>query len=99
MNEADPAWERLADYLLSDDVGFQGEAEKLAHTLGVPIASLRLALETLEKAELAVDAAYKYARAFVEGNQSAGDLSVVQSFGERLAAAAEALQTTFDEVA
>jgi hypothetical protein len=99
LNEADTAWERLADYLLSDDVGFQGEAEKLAHTLGVPIASLRLALETLEKAELAIDAAYKYARAFVEGNQSAGDLSVVQSFGERLAAAAEALQTKLDEVA
>ncbi|MGQ5702847.1 hypothetical protein ACUJ46_12435 [Sandaracinobacteroides sp. A072] len=99
LNETEPAWQRLADYLLADDVGFQGEAEKLAHTLEVPIASLRLALDTLEKAELAVDAAYKYARAFVEGNQSAGDLSVVQSFGERLAAAAEALQTKLDEVA
>lgn len=99
LNEADPAWERLADYLLSDDIEFQGEAEKLAHTLSAPIASVRLVLETLDKAELAVDAAYKYARAFVEGNQSAGDLSVVQSFGERLATAAKGLQTKLDEVA
>jgi hypothetical protein len=99
LNEADPAWERLAGYLLADEMPFEDEAEKLTHTLEVPIASLRLALETLEKAELAVDAAYKYARAFVEGNQSAGDLSVVRSFGERLAMAAEALQTKLDEVA
>lgn len=99
LNEADQVWERLADYLLADEPPFYREAEKLAHTLGVPIASLRLALETLEKAELAVDAAYKYARAFVEGNQSDGDLSVVRSFGERLATAAEALQTKLDEVA
>lgn len=98
LNEADPAWERLAEYLLAEDMTFEGEAEKLGHTLKVPIASLRLALETLEKAELAVDAAYKYASAFVEGNQSDGDLSVVRSFGERLATAAEALQTKFDEV-
>jgi hypothetical protein len=98
LNEFDHVWERLADYLLSDDVAFSGEAEKLAHTLGVPIASLRLTLETLEKAELAIDAAYKYARAFVEGNQSAGDLSVVRNFGERLGAAAEALQAKVDEV-
>jgi hypothetical protein len=99
LNESDPMWERLADYLLADEAVFEGEAAKLAHTLDIPIASLRLALETLEKAELAVDAAYKYARAFVEGNQSDGDLSVVQDFGERLATAAEALQTKLDEVA
>ncbi|ANM09212.1 MULTISPECIES: hypothetical protein [unclassified Rhizobium] len=99
LNDADPMWERLAEYLLADETPFDGEAEKLAHTLGVPIASLRVALETLEKAELAVSAAYKHARAFVESNQSDGDLSVVRSFGERLATAIEALRTKLDEVA
>jgi hypothetical protein len=97
LNEADPAWVRLAEYLLSDDVVFQDEAEKLAHTLRVPIASLRLALETLEKAELAVDAAYRYARAFVDRNQSTGDLSVVRKLGERLATAVESLQAKLIE--
>ncbi|MCQ1852473.1 hypothetical protein [Neorhizobium galegae] len=99
LNDANPEWERLAEYLLADEVPFDGEAEKLAHTVGAPITSLRLALETLEKAELAVEAAYKYARAFVESNQSDGDLSVVRSFAERLATATEALQTKLDEVA
>jgi hypothetical protein len=99
LNEADPAWTRLQDYLLSDDVPFDNEARKLAHTLEVPIASLRISLETLDKAEAAVEAAYKYARAFVDGNQSDGDLSVVRDFGERIANAAEALQTKLDEVA
>ncbi|WP_400766990.1 hypothetical protein [Methylosinus sporium] len=99
LDEADQVWERLADYLLADEISFTGEAEKLAYTLMVPISPLRLALDTLEKAELAVDAAYKYARAFVASNQSDGDLSVVRSFGERLATAAEALQTKLDEVA
>ncbi|NKJ72703.1 hypothetical protein GFL38_10545 [Rhizobium leguminosarum bv. viciae] len=99
LNDADPVWERLAGYLLADEYPFDCEAEKLAHTLGVPIASLRLALDTLEKAELAVEAAYRYARAFVEGNQSDGDLSVVQRFGERLATATEALRAKLDEVA
>jgi hypothetical protein len=99
LNEADQKWERLRDFLLADETSFESEAEKLAHTLTVPVASLRLALETLEKSELAVEAAYRYARVFVDGNQSAGDLSVVRSFGERLAAAVDALQTKLDEVA
>jgi hypothetical protein len=99
LTEADPAWDRLASYLLADEISFEDEAEKLARTLRVPVASLRLALEILEKAELAIGAAYRHAHAFVEGNQSTGDLSVVRSFGERLAAAAEALQTKLDEVA
>lgn len=98
INENDRAWEFLADYLLADEVAFSGEAEKLAYTLRVPVASLRLSLEALEKAELAIDAAYKYARAFVEGNQSAGDLLVVQSFGERLVSAVEMVQTKLNEV-
>jgi hypothetical protein len=98
INENDRAWEFLADYLLADEVVFSVEAEKLAYTLRVPVASLRLALEALEKAELAIDAAYKYACAFVEGNQSAGDLLVVQSFGERLESAVEMVQTKLNEV-
>lgn len=99
LNEADQTWERLRDFLLADETSFESEAEKLAHMLTVPVASLRLALETLEKAELAVEAAYRYARAFVDGNRSEGDLSVVRSFGERLAAAVDALQIKLDEVA
>lgn len=99
LDEADPEWEQLKEYLLADEIAFKNDAEKLAYTLKVPIAALRLALETLEKAELAVSAAYKYARAFVEGNQTAGDLSVVRRFGKRLAMAVEILQAKLDEVA
>jgi hypothetical protein len=99
LNEDDPAWQQLESYLLADQNSFDGEAEKLAHALEVPVSSLRLALETLETAELAVDAAHKHARGYVEGNQSGGDLSAVRSFGERMSAAVVALQTKLDELA
>lgn len=98
LNEADAEWEGLRDYLLADETPFVSDAAKLAHALRVPISSLRLALDTLERAESAVDAAYRYARAYVDGHQGDGDLSVVCSFGKRLAAAAEALKATLVEV-
>src|SRR3546814_9194342 len=81
LDETHAAWTKLVDYLLDDDVDFEMEAEKLSQALNVPIASLRLDMETLEKAEAAVGAAYEYASAFVDGNQSDGDSSVVQGFG------------------
>ena len=98
LNETDPEWLLLVDYLLSDEIAFRFEAEKLDHTLRAPIGSLRITLDTLEKAEFAVASVYKYARAFVEGHQTTGDLSVVQSFGERLAKSAKALELKLKEV-
>lgn len=98
LDESSPAWTRLADYLLEDEPGHVDDAARLAYVLDVPIASLKLTLDTLDKAERAVRAAYKYAQAYVDGNQTEGDLSVVQSFGQRLAGAAEDLQSRLTEV-
>ncbi|WP_189557197.1 hypothetical protein, partial [Mesorhizobium sp. M4B.F.Ca.ET.089.01.1.1] len=99
LDESSANWERLANYLLADEPAFGTDADRLAYILDVPIASLRPTLDTLDKAEAAIEAAYKYARAYVDGNQTEGDLSVVESFGKRLADAGEALQSKLDEVA
>ena len=98
LDETSEAWVTLQEYLLADDVPFDEEAERLSHTLSVPIATLRPTLEALDKAETAVRAAYQFAHAYVETNQSDGDLSVVQTFGTRLAEAASTVRTTLEEV-
>jgi len=85
-------WGALANYLLADDPAFEGDAERLAYVLSVPVSSLRPTLDTLEKAEAAIYTAFKIVRAYVEANQTEGDLSVVQSFGQRLFEVTEGLQ-------
>lgn len=99
LDESSEAWTTLRDYLLDDDMVFDDEAGRLSYTLAVPIMALRPALEALEKAETAVRAAYKFAHAYVESNQSEGDLTVVQEFGTRLADAASHVRSQLDEVA
>jgi hypothetical protein len=98
LDESSSAWARLVDYLLSDDPVLDNHTARLAYVLDVPIASLRSALDTLDKGDRAISAAYRFARAYVDGNQTAGDLSVVQFFGQSLAQAAEALMAQLSEV-
>lgn len=97
LDETGDAWTTLCNFLIPDDITFDGEAERLGHLLAVPITTLRTALEALEKAEIAVRAAYKFVHAYVETHQSDGDLTVVQSFGERLAQAASNVRTQLNE--
>lgn len=99
LNESSDAWTTLCDYLLSDDIVFEDEAGRLGHTLAVPIVTLRHTLEALERAETAVRAVFKFAHAYVESNQSDGDLTVVQEFGTRLAEAASNVRSQLEEAA
>lgn len=93
LDDAGEAWSTLRDYLLEEEPNFDGDSARLTYILSVPIATLRPALDALEKAEVAVRAAYKFAKAYVDIHQSDGDLSIVRAFGERLAQSAESVRT------
>lgn len=100
-SEESPQWERLAAYLLDDPPTFASDAEKaekLAYVLKAPLADLRQMLEVLDKAEAVVAAAYAHARAYVDAHQSQGDLTIVQSFGQRLTEAVQTLRDRLEEV-
>lgn len=99
LDESSEPWGALRDYLLDDEPEFASESERLSHSLSVPIATLKPTLDTLEKAEAAVLAAYRFASGFVDANQSDGDLSAVRAFGTKLAEAADAVRAELDEVA
>ena len=99
LDEGSQAWAELKSYLLEDEPAFENDADRLNHVLSVPIPMLRPTLEALDKAEAAILAAYKYASAYVNANQSEGDLSTVHAFGERLAEAGEALLVQLRESA
>ena len=88
------AWSLLRDYLLEEDPTGDDEAhaDRLSRILSAPVASLRIALDALEKAEKVVFAAYDFACAYVTNHQTEGDLTAVRAFGDRLARAGQAVQ-------
>jgi hypothetical protein len=98
LDETSGAWARLRDYLVQDDPSADAEAhaDRLSRILSVPVATLRLALDALEKAEKAVFAAYAFASAYVTHHQSEGDLAAVRAFGLRLADAGEAVRARLE---
>ena len=98
LDETSEACVSLQDYLLEDEPSFATDADRLSHVLAVPIASLRPTLETLEKAEIAIRAAYRFANTYVESNQADGDLSTVRAFGEKLASAGLAIHAQLEEL-
>jgi hypothetical protein len=97
LDEANPAWSALRDYLLDDDAPPGTSASGFSRAVQAPVYSLKVAVEALEKAENAIIETYKHARACVESDQSDGDLSIVSDFGKRLASAAGDLQSKLYE--
>lgn len=98
LDEGGRPWEALREHLLTAEVEDEAPAATLARVLEAPVASLAVTLDALEKAEAAIVSTYRYAKVYVETNQTEGDLSVVQAFGAALVEAAVQVEARLKEV-
>ena len=70
LDETSASWTALADYLLSAQPELGQDAQTVSIVLDAPIASLRAAVDALEKAETTISATEKVVRRFIEANQN-----------------------------